>query len=54
MYKFASAQQTSTANLAAFFQIFKKTVRSPRVNETKATLRNAFIDNFFALESKNE
>ena len=49
-----AAQQTSTAKLAAFFQKFKKTVRAQRVNETKVTSRNAFIDNFFALESEKE
>ena len=29
-------------------------MRALRVNETKVTLRNAFIDNIFALESEKE
>ena len=29
-------------------------MRILRVNETKITLRNAFVDNIFALESKEE
>ena len=29
-------------------------MRTLRVNETKVTSRNAFIDNFFALESEKE
>ena len=29
-------------------------MRTLRVNETKATSRNTFIDNFFALESEEE
>ena len=52
MYYFAVAQQTSTAKLAAIFQQFQKTVRSPRANESKVTSRNAFIDNIFALENE--
>ena len=40
--------------MAAFFKKLKKTVRALRVNETKITLRNAFIDNLFALKSKKE
>ena len=54
MYYFAVAQETSTAKLAAIFQKFQKTVRSPRVNETKVTSRNAFIDNLFALENNKK
>ena len=40
--------------MAAFFKKFTKILRALRVNETKVTLRNAFIDNLFALESKKE
>ena len=29
-------------------------MRALRVNETKVTLRNAFIDNIFALESEKQ
>ena len=47
-------QQTNTAKLPAFFQKILKTVRSPRVNETKLTSRNAFIFKRFALESEKE
>ena len=50
----ASLQQTSTVKLVAFFHKFKKIVYALRVNETKVTLRNAFIDNIFALESEKE
>ena len=53
MYHFAAARQTSTTTLPVFFQKFKKTVRPLRVNETKVTLRNAFIVNLFALVSEN-
>ena len=52
MYWFAAVQQTSTAKLAAFFQKLKKAVRALRVNESKVTSRNTFIDNLFALESE--
>ena len=52
MYQFAAAQQTSTPKLAAFFQKFWKILRALRVNETKVTSRNAFIDNLLALESE--
>ena len=54
MYQFAAAQQTSTEKLPAFFQKLYKTVRALRVNETKVTSRNAFIDNLSALESEKE
>ena len=54
MYQFATAQQTSTSELAVFFQKFQKTVHALRVNETKVTARDAFIGNFFALESKKK
>ena len=47
-------QQTSTVKLNAFFFKILKTARALRVNETKATSRNAFIGNRFALESKKE
>ena len=40
--------------LAAFFQNVKKTVHALRVNETKATSRNAFIDNLSELECKKQ
>ena len=49
-----AAQQTSTAKLAAFFQKFKKIVRTLRVNETKVTSINNFIDNLFTIKSKKE
>ena len=49
-----AAQQTSTAKLAAFFQKFKKTVCALRVNETKVTLINNFIDNLFTIKRKKE
>ena len=42
------------AKLPATFQIFLKTVRALRVNESKLTSRNAFIFNFFALESEKD
>ena len=54
MYQFATAQETSTSELAVFFQKFQKTVHALRVNETKVTARNAFIGNLFALESKKK
>ena len=54
MYQFIAAQQTSTAKLAAFFQKFKKARQALRVNETKVTSRNAFIDNLFGLESRRK
>ena len=41
-------------NCLHFFKNQKETVRALRVNETKATLRNAFIDILFALESEIE
>ena len=42
-------------NWQRFFKIKKKkTVRALRVNETKVTLRNAFIGNLFALKSEKE
>ena len=43
-------QQISRAKLATFFQKLLKIVHTSSVNETKVTLRNAFIDNLFALE----
>ena len=48
MYQSAAAQQTSKAN---FFRILK-TVDALRINETKVTSKNIFIDNFFPLESE--
>ena len=54
MYYFAAAQQTNTATLPAFFQKSKKIVHARRVNETKVTLRNAFIVNLFASRSDKE
>ena len=54
MYYFAGAQQTSSTKLPAFFQKILKTVPALRVNETKATSRNAFIDNCFDLEGEKE
>ena len=50
----AAAQQTSTAKLPATFQIFLKTVPVLRIKESKLTSRNAFIFNFFALESEKD
>ena len=49
--KFLPSRSTSSL---AFFQKFKKIVRALRVNEAKATPRNAFIDILFALESEEE
>ena len=46
--------QTSTGNVALYFQNFLKTVHALRINETNFILRNIFIDNVFALESENE
>ena len=40
--------------MAAFFKKFTKILRALRVNETKVTLRNAFIDNLFALKNEKE
>ena len=54
MYRFAAAPQTSTAKFAAFFKISEKTVSAVRVNETKITSRNNFIDNLFTLKSEKE
>ena len=47
----AAAQQTSTAKFAAFFQKLKKTVCALKVNESKVTFKNTFIDNIFAIKS---
>ena len=54
MYQFAAVQQTSATKLAVFLKKMLKIVCALRVNETKVTLRNAFIDNLFALESQKE
>ena len=59
MCQFSAAEQTNAAKLFFFFFFFfckgfKKTVPNQRLNETKATLRNAFVDNIFALESQKE
>ena len=54
MYYFAAEQQTSNAKLAAMFQKFLKTVHPLKVNKTKVTSRNAFIENLFALESEKK
>ena len=40
--------------LVEFFQKFLKRVHILRVNETKLTSRNAFIENIFALEIEEE
>ena len=42
------------AKLPSLFQKFYKTMRSLRVNETKLTLRNAFILDLFALRGEKE
>ena len=54
MSYFAAWYQTSKVNLAAFFQKIYKTVPALRVNRTKVTLTNPFIDNLFALENEKE
>ena len=54
MYLLAAASKLVQRNCLHFFKNFKKTVRALRVNETKVTLRNAFIDILFALESEIE
>ena len=54
MSYFATWYQTSKVNLAAFFQKIYKTVPALRVNRTKVTLTNPFIDNLFALENEKE
>ena len=54
MYQFAAVQQAGAVKLAAIFQNFQKTLWALRVNETKITLKNAFIDNIFSLESEKE
>ena len=54
MYYCPPAERTGTAKLPAIFQKFQKTVWALRNNETKVTLKNAFIDNLFALESEKE
>ena len=41
-------------NLLHFFKIYIKKVLAVRVNEIKVTLRNVFINTFFALESEKE
>ena len=41
-------------NWMRFLKNFIKTVRALRVNGTKVTLRNAFIDNLFPLESEKK
>ena len=46
--------QISKIKLDAFFEKFLKLVRALRVNETKVTSTNVFIDNHFALESEKE
>ena len=51
MYQFPAAQQVSTSKLTALFEKLKKTVPAPRINESKVTMTNLFIDNIFALES---
>ena len=48
-------QQTSTARLLAFFQIFFKKVYAIQFNETTLTLGNIFIVDLFVLDSsKNQ
>lgn len=50
MYCYAAGQQTSTAKLPVFFQIFKKRVRWLSFNEDKTTTENAFSCDYFANE----
>ena len=50
----AAGQQTSRPKLPAFFEKLSKRVGILRVNETKVTSRNAFVDNIYELESENE
>ena len=47
MYQFLPSEQSSTANLAAIFQRLQKAVRALRVNDTKVTSINAFINHLF-------
>ena len=47
-----AVQQTSTAKLVAFIEIFYKIVRVLWVNETKPSCTNAFLVHLFALESQ--
>ena len=48
------SQRTSTGKLPAFIKKLKKSVHAIKVNETKVTLRNAFLINLFALGSEKE
>ena len=50
MYQFAAAHQTSTAKLTAFFQRCQIEERILRVNKSKITGENTFIENHFAIE----
>ena len=47
-------EQTSTAKLPGFFQIFQSTLHIPRFNKTKRASGNAFIVNRLALGGKKE
>ena len=54
MYYFVAVQDTSTTKLPAFFEKILKTVRAQKINETKLTLKNVFIDNVFTVKSEKE
>ena len=51
MYQFAAVQQPNKARFAVILQKIQETVHPLRVNETKVTWRNDFINDLFALES---
>lgn len=51
VYYFASARQTNTAKLNAYFQNQKTTVNTLRVKKTKRTSRNAFIMNLLVFKN---
>ena len=42
MYQFATAQETSTVKLQAFFMRYKRVERIPRDNKSKITTKNTF------------